>query len=364
MVFALPERPSLEFLRKQAKDLLKAHDARDPSCCEVLRALRRFAQANDTAILSAPCALQEVQFALALSYGFRNWDHLKAYVESLTPPPADQQPEIKVRPIQRDELDRIVLRCWPPDRDELFRLFDEQGTIGMAAWEGAKCVGVVHAYRVEEPASGSNRWPVWNSWWRPESWPAETREAALKLPGPIWCHACFHVGRTLASHREETFSLIRRFAVPNDWDPARTAAALNALDAVAVDVRHVENVIAALRRTGATRFADVEPRYYGRGIGTALCRASIEWAQAHGCATVVGRGAPEGLFEFAVWTGFLPHTTYARLGLEPLGPFEPDDRLPKWVGDSPPEVMRQAEQAVQDGRATESFHVRLMARTF
>ena len=50
MVSPFPERPSLEFLRKQAKDVLKAHDARDPSCCEVLRWLRRFAQADDMAI--------------------------------------------------------------------------------------------------------------------------------------------------------------------------------------------------------------------------------------------------------------------------------------------------------------------------
>ena len=142
MVSSLPESPSLEYLRKRAKDLLKAHDAGDPSCCEVLRSLRRFTGADDAVILSTRVGLQEVQFALGLDYGFRNWEHLKAYVESLTPPVADQQQDIEARPIRRGELDRIVLRCWPPDRDELLRLFDEQGTIGMAAWEGRKCVGV------------------------------------------------------------------------------------------------------------------------------------------------------------------------------------------------------------------------------
>jgi GNAT superfamily N-acetyltransferase len=364
MVSALPESPSLEYLRKRAKDLLKAHGAGDPSCCQVLRALRRFARADDAAILSAHCGLQEVQFALALDYGFRNWDHLKAFVESLTPPRSGEHPHIEVRAIRQTELDRIVRRCWP-GREELLRLFDEQVTIGMAAWEGAKCVGVVHGYRLDDPKAGSERWPSWANWWHPDEWPDTTREAALDLPGPIWCLSCFHVGRTLASDREETLALVHRFAESNSWDAVRTAAALNNLDAVEMDVRQVEAILAELRRTAATRFVDTEPRYYGRGIGTALCQVSADWARDSGYAAVAGRGAPERLFKFATWSGALPYTTYAKLGFRTIGPFGPEDQLPRWAqGDSPPEVMRQVEEAIQEGRPPEAFHCQLMAETF
>ena len=362
MTSPLPERPNIEHLRKQAKQLLKAHKAGDPSACSTLRRLHRFTNATDEQILAAPFTLKEVQFALALSYGFRNWDHLKAYVESVTPLPAHHRLDIEVGPIRRDELDRIVLRCWPPDRDELLRLIDEQETIGMAAWEGSKNVGVVHGYRIDDLRAGNAHWPSWSSWWRPESWPTETREAAFGLPGPIWCLACIHVGRTLASDREEMLQLVRRFALQNAWDPKRTTAALNALDAVNMELQQVEVMLAKLRRIGSARFVEQEPRYYSQGIGTSLCKCAVQWARDHGYATVAGIGAPTGLFEFATWIGRLPYTTYAKLGFRVLGPMEPQDNLPEWArGDSPPEVMRQVEEAQKQGRTAESFHERVMA---
>jgi hypothetical protein len=43
---------------------------------------------------------------------------------------------ITVPPIEPEELDRIVLRCWP-DRETLDRLFAKQGTIGMAAFRAS-----------------------------------------------------------------------------------------------------------------------------------------------------------------------------------------------------------------------------------
>lgn len=79
---SLPARPDLELLRKQAKDILKAHRAGDPSCCEILRALRPFKDKSGADILSAKVSLQEVQFALAMEYGFKSWKHLKEQVEA------------------------------------------------------------------------------------------------------------------------------------------------------------------------------------------------------------------------------------------------------------------------------------------
>lgn len=54
----LPSRPNLEFLRKQAKDLLPDLQRRDPSA-----------------------QLTDAQHALALEYGFASWPKLKLHVE-------------------------------------------------------------------------------------------------------------------------------------------------------------------------------------------------------------------------------------------------------------------------------------------
>ena len=58
---ALPDSPSLEWLRKQAKRLLRELQATDPAA-----------------------KLADAQFALAKAHGFTSWRALKAHVESLT----------------------------------------------------------------------------------------------------------------------------------------------------------------------------------------------------------------------------------------------------------------------------------------
>ena len=82
---SLPARPSLEQLKKQAKDLLSAHKRKDPGACDTLRLLHRFAKATDEDILHATVVLAEAQFALALDYGLSSWKDLKAHVEALQP---------------------------------------------------------------------------------------------------------------------------------------------------------------------------------------------------------------------------------------------------------------------------------------
>ena len=84
----LPPRPDFTQLRHQAKDLLRAHQRQDASCCPVLRRLRRFAPADDADILAQPLALHEAQYALAMEYGFSSWNALKRYVEKVTGQPS------------------------------------------------------------------------------------------------------------------------------------------------------------------------------------------------------------------------------------------------------------------------------------
>ena len=80
MTPSLPPHPSLENLRKRAKSLHRAHQAGDASCCEVLRKLNRFAEAPDADILATDVPLKEVQFALAMNYGFRSWANLTSFL--------------------------------------------------------------------------------------------------------------------------------------------------------------------------------------------------------------------------------------------------------------------------------------------
>ena len=79
---SLPERPNLEQLRKQAKNLLKAQKKGDASVCSVLRHLSRFAGSSDEEILKARLRLSEAQHALALTYGFKSWAALMRCVRT------------------------------------------------------------------------------------------------------------------------------------------------------------------------------------------------------------------------------------------------------------------------------------------
>ncbi len=91
MVRFLPPKPDLDNLKKQAKAIHKAHAQRDPEACTVLRHAGRFHEASDEDILSAGVSLTEVQFALAMEYGFGSWPELRSVVLS-NKPAADYSP--------------------------------------------------------------------------------------------------------------------------------------------------------------------------------------------------------------------------------------------------------------------------------
>ncbi len=95
---SLPPNPSLEHLRKQAKDVLKAQRTGDAVGCQLLRGLHRFAEASDADLLAASVKWSEVLFALALDYGFRSWEEIRRHVCSQS---ADGEAT----------LEAVVLRC-------------------------------------------------------------------------------------------------------------------------------------------------------------------------------------------------------------------------------------------------------------
>ncbi len=70
----LPKQPSLEQLRKQAKDLLEQYRAADPAA---VAEVQQFERRPDPAAF----ALNDAQRVLARAYGYESWPKLKAFVD-------------------------------------------------------------------------------------------------------------------------------------------------------------------------------------------------------------------------------------------------------------------------------------------
>jgi len=79
----LPTRPSLEQLRKQAKELCRDARAKNPAAIARLRA--HVAQPTRQAWLEST-TLADAQFVLAREYGFESWPRLKRHVEAVERP--------------------------------------------------------------------------------------------------------------------------------------------------------------------------------------------------------------------------------------------------------------------------------------
>lgn len=223
-----------------------------------------------------------------------------------------------VRPVEPEELASIPLRCWPEDQETLERLFASQGTIGMAAWKGDRCVGQLHCYRADLPDGKNEDWPGLTDWWSQSD---VARKGSLTASGPAWFHVCCHAGRTLETASEKV---------------------------------RPENRAKGIR-------VGTDPRYFGRGIGTALCEESVLWAREHDYVAVLAPGAPDGLFKFAIWSGHLPWTTYAKLGFKPVALLVGGGELRDGgQGNAPLAVTEEARAALAAGRPVHEFHERLM----
>ncbi len=81
-ILRLPARPSLEQLRKQAKELLRDYRAGNTAAVERLSAV--ISRLADPA-QSEGVTLADAQFVLAREYGFENWAKLAHHVETVNP---------------------------------------------------------------------------------------------------------------------------------------------------------------------------------------------------------------------------------------------------------------------------------------
>ena len=81
---SLPARPSLEQLKKLAKDLVKDHEEKQPAALELIRRnLPALSGKTDVEIAGHPFALHDAQSVIARHYGFASWNELREQVEAL-----------------------------------------------------------------------------------------------------------------------------------------------------------------------------------------------------------------------------------------------------------------------------------------
>jgi Ankyrin repeats (3 copies) len=78
----LPTNPSIDYLRHEAKDLLKARNTGRPDAAQRIREFHpHFPRASDTEIFNATFKLSDAQLTIAREHGFPSWPRLKARIE-------------------------------------------------------------------------------------------------------------------------------------------------------------------------------------------------------------------------------------------------------------------------------------------
>jgi hypothetical protein len=77
----LPERANLEQLKKQAKSLLRAAQAKEPAALQRFQALPPLTRRSFVELATMSLALHDAQSVIAREYGFKSWNELREYVQ-------------------------------------------------------------------------------------------------------------------------------------------------------------------------------------------------------------------------------------------------------------------------------------------
>jgi ankyrin repeat protein len=106
----LPPRPNLEQLKKQAKMILKGHQATDPQTLKRIQEQHpRWRKASEAAIQRAHFTLSDAQLVLANEYGFETWSKLKTHVLLHAGGPSNEETVKVLRAAAgRGDLDRLA----------------------------------------------------------------------------------------------------------------------------------------------------------------------------------------------------------------------------------------------------------------
>lgn len=214
-----------------------------------------------------------------------------------------------IAPITPENYESVNGDCWESRKIQQ-KLFETQEILGFGAWEGPACVGSLHCYKVTLPEWDDSVFPEYGrrrleDW--PLGWPLKAAKAKqLSFRGPVWGHACFHVGRLINTHHSER-------------------------------------------------------AYMGQGIGRALLAASIAWARKHEYAAIIAIGGSKIVPEYNVVMGCLPWTTYANSGFHVAALEEDGLKAPWWTEAwDDATVKGQVEEALQNKDNLEKICARLM----
>lgn len=94
---SLPARPSLEQLKKLAKDLVKGHGDKQPEVLAVIaRHLPELKEKAADEISAYPFALHDAQSVIARQYGFASWSDLHTQVEKMNGSDGGPVPDLDV----------------------------------------------------------------------------------------------------------------------------------------------------------------------------------------------------------------------------------------------------------------------------
>ena len=90
----LPPAPSLESLKNQAKQLLKAHQGGDADACSRIEdSFPRLNNAGEVKVRETAFSLRDAQLVVAREYGYASWPRMVAVIELGKDEP---QPELEV----------------------------------------------------------------------------------------------------------------------------------------------------------------------------------------------------------------------------------------------------------------------------
>src|SRR5262245_11322124 len=81
---SLPVRPSLEQLKKQAKELVKSQKAgTSESLLRIRKNHPNFGATSESELQNAKFSLSDAQLVIAREYGFTSWPKLKEHIQTL-----------------------------------------------------------------------------------------------------------------------------------------------------------------------------------------------------------------------------------------------------------------------------------------
>jgi ankyrin repeat protein len=195
---SLPEKPSFENLRKQAKALRRSVLAEEPTAVNTVREFH-----PGGAERLAEFSLSDAQLVIARSYGFASWAKLKDRVSVIEAyawlPPAEASAEDAIgSPVER----LIDLAClnygydWTTRREKARELFAADPSLGKANIYTAATVGDIEAVQrmlAQEPSLAKQRGGVRN--WEPLLYACYSRFNST-LPG----YSTLAVARLLLQH--------------------------------------------------------------------------------------------------------------------------------------------------------------------